>query len=95
MDMWGGDYGDSISLLTGDLNERVAALKSDVQGSFIIPGSAGLVQSLLNTSLPDEINMVIHPVSFGSGKRYTSRLQPNLLSTRSYLCKDLTWRGSF
>ncbi|WP_052759760.1 dihydrofolate reductase family protein [Paenibacillus sp. DMB20] len=83
-----GDFGDSISLLTGDLNERVAALKSDVQGCIIVPGSAGLVQSLLNTGLLDEINMIIHPVILGSGKRYldsiAARNDLKLIGTQLY-----------
>lgn len=75
-----GDFDDTISLLTGDLKECIAALKSDVEGNIIVPGSAGLVQSLLNAGLIDEINMIIHPVILGSGKRYL-----NSISRRSDL----------
>lgn len=83
-----GDFGDTISLLTGDLNESIAALKSGIEGSIIVPGSAGLVQSLLNAGLLDEINMIIHPVVLGSGKRYldniASRNDLKLIGTQLY-----------
>lgn len=65
-----GNFGDTISLLDGDLKECVEALKNDFEGSIIVPGSASLVQSLLNAGFVDEINMIIHPVVLGSGKRY-------------------------
>lgn len=65
-----GNYGDTISLLAGDLHQLAAELKNEIEGDIIVPGSAGLVQSLLNAGLVDEINMIIHPVILGSGKRY-------------------------
>ncbi|WHY78431.1 dihydrofolate reductase family protein [Neobacillus sp. WH10] len=83
-----GDFGDTISLLAGDLNERVATLKSDIEGSIIVPGSAGLVQSLLNAGFVDEINMIIHPVVLGSGKGYldsiAARKDLKLIGTQLY-----------
>ncbi|UVI33469.1 dihydrofolate reductase family protein [Paenibacillus spongiae] len=83
-----GDFGDTISLLAGDLNERIAALKSDIEGSIIVPGSAGLVQSLLNAGFVDEISMIIHPVVLGSGKRYlesiAARNDLKLIGTQHY-----------
>lgn len=83
-----GDYGDTISLLAGDLNELVYALKSKIEGTIIVPGSAGLVQSLLNAGLLDEINMIIHPIVLGSGKRYldsiSARNELKLMGTQLY-----------
>lgn len=69
-----GDFGDTISLLDGDLNERIAALKNNIKGSIIVPGSANLVQSLLNAGFVDEINMIIHPIVLGSGQRYLDNI---------------------
>lgn len=83
-----GDFGETISLLAGDLSERVAELKSQIEGTIIVPGSAGLVQSLLNTSLVDEINMIIHPVVLGNGKRYLDSIDARnnlkLIGTKLY-----------
>lgn len=69
-----GDFGDTISLLAGDLIVHIAALKREIEGSIIVPGSAGLVQSLLNAGFVDEINMIIHPVILGSGNRYLDNI---------------------
>lgn len=83
-----GDYGDTISLLAGDLNDLVYALKSKIEGTIIVPGSAGLVQRLLNAGLLDEINMIIHPIVLGSGKRYldsiSARNELKLMGTQLY-----------
>ncbi len=83
-----GDFGTTITLLTGNLNERIAKLKNDIEGSIIIPGSACLVQSLLNAGFVDEINMIIHPVVLGSGNRYldsiASRKDLKLIGTQHY-----------
>lgn len=53
-----------------------------------ITASAGLVQSLINAKLADEISMMIHPVILGSGKRYldniTARNDLKLLNTQIY-----------
>ncbi|MBD0384836.1 dihydrofolate reductase family protein [Paenibacillus sedimenti] len=83
-----GEYGDTISLLAGDLNQRIAGLKSEIRGDIVVPASAGLVQSLLNAGFVDEINMLIHPVILGSGKKYmesiAARNDLKLLSTQLY-----------
>lgn len=83
-----GDFSDTISFLSGDLNECVAALKSDIEGSIIVPGSGSLVQSLLNAGCIDEINMIIHPIILGSGKRYldsiAARNDLKLIGTQLY-----------
>lgn len=83
-----GDYGDKISLLAGDLSQSAAELKSNIEGDIIVPASAGLVQSLLHAGLLDEIDMIIHPVVLGSGKRYLDSISAkndlNLLGTQHY-----------
>jgi len=83
-----GDFGDTITLLEGDLKESIVSLKSDIEGSIIVPGSASLVQNLLNAGFVDEINMIIHPVILGSGKRYldniAARNDLKLIGTKLY-----------
>lgn len=83
-----GDYKDTITLLSGDVEERLEELKKELNGDIIIPASAGLVQSLLNAGLVDEISMIVHPVILGSGNRYlkniASRKDLKLLRTQHY-----------
>lgn len=83
-----GDYGDTISLLNGDLNQNVTALKNEIEGNIIVPASSCLVQSLLNAGLVDEFSMIIHPVILGGGKVYleniAGRNELKLISTHLY-----------
>lgn len=83
-----GDFGNTVSLLSGDFKKNVVALKSEIEGSIIVPGSAGLVQCLINEGFVDEINMIIHPVILGSGKRYldciAARNDLKLIETQLY-----------
>lgn len=83
-----GDYGDTISLLNGDMNQSVTALKDEIEGNIIVPASACLVQGLLNAGLVDEFSMIIHPVILGSGKVYlekiTARSDLKLINTQLY-----------
>lgn len=55
---------------------------------MVIPGSACLVQSLLNAGFVDEINMIIHPVVLGTGNRYldsiAARNDLKLIGTQHY-----------
>ncbi|WP_200411315.1 dihydrofolate reductase family protein [Virgibacillus salexigens] len=83
-----GDYGSTISLLSGDLSQNIAKVKDQIQGYIMVTASAGLVQSLINEGLADEISVVIHPVILSSGKRYldniTSRQDLKLINTQQY-----------
>jgi dihydrofolate reductase len=83
-----GNYGDTSSLLAGDLHQRATVLKNEIEGDIIVPASAVLVQFLLNAGLVDEMNMIIHPFILGSGKRYlesiTARNDLRLLIKQLY-----------
>lgn len=83
-----GDYKDTITLLSGDVEAKLEGLKKGLNGDIIIPASASLVQSLLNTALIDEFSMIVHPVIVGSGNSYlkniTSRKDLKLLRTQHY-----------
>jgi dihydrofolate reductase len=67
-----GNYGDTISLLAGDLLQRAAELKNEIEGNIIVPGSAGLV---------DEISMIIHPVILGSNVESNGKRSKTVHST--------------
>ncbi|KEK20761.1 dihydrofolate reductase family protein [Bacillus gaemokensis] len=83
-----GDYDDTISLLNSEVMSKVRELKREIKGDIIVPASAGLVQSLINASLLDELRIIIHPVILGSGKRYFDSIETrhdiNLIETQLY-----------
>jgi dihydrofolate reductase len=55
-------------LLEGDLAEAVGRLKARF-GRVDVIGSGNLVQTLLREELVDRLNLWVHPVLLGSGKR--------------------------
>ncbi|MGH1280476.1 dihydrofolate reductase family protein [Bacillus basilensis] len=83
-----GDYDDTISLLNSDVMTKVKKLKREIKGDIIVSASAGLVQSLINAELLDELQIIIHPVILGSGERYFENIElrhdMKLISTKLY-----------
>ena len=63
------EWNNSTVIPAGELVERVAALKQEVDGDIAIHGSAKLVQTLLEHDLIDELRLMVFPVVLGSGKR--------------------------
>jgi len=60
---------NNSTLIKGDLAEEIAELKEGEGGNIRISGSGTLVRSLLQTDLLDELNLMLHPVVVGDGKR--------------------------
>jgi dihydrofolate reductase len=58
------------TLITGDVAEYVATLKSQEGPEIQVHGSPGLIQTLLEHDLVDEFRLWIFPVVIGSGKRF-------------------------
>jgi dihydrofolate reductase len=56
-------------LLQGDLGDAVGALKAQEGKDLLAIGSPGLVQSLIELDLLDELRLMIDPLLVGSGKR--------------------------
>jgi len=57
------------TLLKGNLAEELAQLKQQLGKNIGVAGSPGLVHSLLQQDLLDELILLVHPVVAGSGKR--------------------------
>jgi dihydrofolate reductase len=59
----------NATLLEGDLGDAVRALKAQDGRDLLVIGSPGLVESLLDLDLIDELRVMIDPVLVGGGKR--------------------------
>ena len=57
------------TLLRGDVGQAVRALKAEDGRDLHAIGSPGLVQTLIERDLVDELRLVIDPLVLGSGKR--------------------------
>ncbi len=75
------------TVLDGDLVDAVTVLK-DRHDSVKVIGSLDLVQSLLSERLVDRIELWIHPVVIGTGKRV---FEPGTLPTTFELLDSVTY----
>ena len=57
------------TLLRGDVGDAVRALKAQDGDDLLVIGSPGLVQSLVEHDLLDEVRVMIDPLVVGGGKR--------------------------
>ncbi|MGI8689771.1 MAG: dihydrofolate reductase family protein [Thermomicrobiales bacterium] len=57
------------TLITGNVVEELTRLKQQPGKNIGITGSATLIRSLLRDHLLDELNLLVHPVVVGNGKR--------------------------
>jgi dihydrofolate reductase len=60
---------NNSTVIGGDLEKEVAALKAKHDRDVVVHGSAQLAQSLLERDLVDELRLMVYPVVLGSGKR--------------------------
>jgi dihydrofolate reductase len=56
-------------ILKGNLTDEVTRLKQESDHDIVILGSGALVRSLISDKLLDELQILVHPVALGSGKR--------------------------
>ncbi len=57
------------TLITGDVAAQLTALKALPGKNIGITGSGTLVRSLLRDGVLDELNLLVHPIAVGNGKR--------------------------
>jgi dihydrofolate reductase len=62
------DWNNS-TILRGDIEHEVRAIKQRIDGDILINGSGQLVEALLRHDLIDEFRLMICPIVLGSGKR--------------------------
>jgi dihydrofolate reductase len=78
---------NNTTVLTGDVVGEVSKLKELVTGEIVVPASFGLVRTLMEHDLVDEIRLLVFPVVLGAGERLfgeTSDKKPmRLVSTRT------------
>ena len=58
------------TVLSGETVEEVGRLKREIDGPILVYGSNQLVQTLLEHGLVDELQLLVHPVVVGAGKRF-------------------------
>jgi dihydrofolate reductase len=59
--------------------DAVRELKETQDGTYVVHGSAQLVQSLLDAGLVDQLNLMVFPVVLGQGKRLFGETGDKLL----------------
>ncbi|MEU6740214.1 dihydrofolate reductase family protein [Streptosporangium sandarakinum] len=70
------------TLLKGDAADAVAALREEPDGNLVVFGSGVLVRSLMPRGLVDELVLLIHPLTLGSGRRLFPDSGPGLSAFR-------------
>ncbi|MET8137462.1 dihydrofolate reductase family protein [Streptomyces sp. NPDC006290] len=69
----------NATALTGEAAETVTKLKQQPGGNVIMYGSFTLMRTLLQHNLIDELNLNVHPVVVGTGKRLFDTALPRSL----------------
>ena len=81
-----GDW-EPTTIVSGDVNAQLTALKEEPGKDISITGSATLVRTLLRDGLLDELRLLVHPIVVGKGKRLFDGAAEStgleLLSTRT------------
>jgi dihydrofolate reductase len=79
-------WGNS-TVLSGELTEEVGRLKREIDGPILVYGSNQLVHALIEHGLVDELQLLVHPVVVGAGRRLfgetSDRKQLRLVDTRT------------
>jgi dihydrofolate reductase len=59
----------NTTVISGDVPEEIAKLKSETNGAILVAGSGTLVAALLEADLVDELRLMVFPTVLGRGKR--------------------------
>ncbi|MET9894118.1 dihydrofolate reductase family protein [Streptomyces sp. NPDC006465] len=61
---------ENTTVITGELDKEVTALKERTEGELQVHGSAALAQSLFALDLVDTLHLMTFPVVLGAGRRF-------------------------
>jgi dihydrofolate reductase len=81
------EAGWNTTILRGDLEAEVRALKAGPGKGLQLTGGAGLAKALADLDLIDEYQVVVHPVVLGGGRRLfplSDRFELKLVETRTF-----------
>ena len=59
----------NATVLRGDVVNEVSKLKQELDGDIVVYASAGLVPTLMEHDLVDEVRLMVYPVVLGTGQR--------------------------
>ena len=79
---------NNSNIIKENVVEEITKLRQQPGGDILIPGSATLVQSLMETDLIDEYRFLVHPIVMGSGKR---AFKDGMVTTKLKLVKTKTF----
>ena len=74
---------NNSTIIRGDVAQAVAALKDRYDGDILIYGSGQLTRFLLERGLVDQLNLLVYPVTLGTGKRLFGEAPLRLRLTES------------
>jgi dihydrofolate reductase len=60
---------NNTTLIPGDLTAKATSLKQEIGGDIVVPASTGVVRTLLEHDLVDELRLKVFPVALGAGQR--------------------------
>ncbi len=63
-----GDW-DPCTVINGNVPDTIAGLKRQSSQDFVILGSGQLVRTLIGAGLLDRLDLMVHPLVLGTGKR--------------------------
>ncbi|WP_188546921.1 dihydrofolate reductase family protein [Rhodococcoides trifolii] len=71
---------DNTTVLSGDLTEDIAQIKSAAGSDIVCTGSIGLCRDLIGAGLVDEYRLFTYPYARGSGQRLFDGTPPQALT---------------
>jgi dihydrofolate reductase len=74
---------NNSTIIRGDVAQEVQALKDSGGGDILVYGSGQLTRFLLEHGLVDQLNLLVYPVTVGSGKRLFGEAPIKLRLTES------------
>lgn len=82
------EVNQGVTLINGDIVKEVTKIKEEKGKDIWLFGGAGLIGSMLNLGLVDELSLAVHPILLGNGKTLVENLRRRtslqLIGTKAY-----------